>query len=279
MECIGGCNANRKPKAAHLGPQYAAQFQDASVVAAYSYRPPVPDEVFDVLLGLIKDSPRAVLDIGCGRGEIARRLVDHVDPVDAVDWSRAMIDAGRELPSGNHPSLHWIWAKAETAPLRPPYALVSAGSSLHWMDWDVVLPRLALALTLGGQLAIVDVASRAAPWDDELKGLIRMFSTNQDYRPYDLVAELEERGLFVRVGQCHTTPSLFNQRLEDYVESIHSRNGFSRERMTAQNACEFDRRVRDLVGRYTLDGQLTLEVVASVTWGRPGYGDGAGRDA
>ena len=40
-------------KPAHLGPAYAAQFQDAAVVAAYPYRPAVPDAVLSVLTGLV----------------------------------------------------------------------------------------------------------------------------------------------------------------------------------------------------------------------------------
>ena len=44
----------------------------------------------------------------------------------------------------------------ETAPLDPPYALVTAGESLHWMAWEVVLPRFAAALVPGGLLAIAD---------------------------------------------------------------------------------------------------------------------------
>ncbi len=41
------------PKPDHLGPDYAAQFQDRSVVAAYHHRPPYPAAVFDRLLDLL----------------------------------------------------------------------------------------------------------------------------------------------------------------------------------------------------------------------------------
>ncbi len=45
------------PKPKHLGPEYAAQFADRSVVTAYRHRPPYPAEVFDVLAGLIAATP------------------------------------------------------------------------------------------------------------------------------------------------------------------------------------------------------------------------------
>jgi 2-polyprenyl-3-methyl-5-hydroxy-6-metoxy-1,4-benzoquinol methylase len=113
----------------------ARAFQDRSVAAAYRLRPPYPPETFEVLAGLLADGPRVALDVGCGDGAIARPLAPLVDRVDAVDASAAMIEAGKGLPGGGHPRLRWIIGRAEDAPLRPPYALVTAGSSLHWMDW------------------------------------------------------------------------------------------------------------------------------------------------
>ena len=87
-----------KPNA--LRPEIAARFQDDGVVEAYAYREPYPPEVFDILAELIVDTPRAVLDIGCGRGEVARPLLSLADRVDAVDWSEAMLAKGKTLPGG-----------------------------------------------------------------------------------------------------------------------------------------------------------------------------------
>ena len=44
----------------------AATFGHPGVARAYRHRPPYPDEVFDVLEGLITERPRTVLDIGAG---------------------------------------------------------------------------------------------------------------------------------------------------------------------------------------------------------------------
>src|SRR5262249_10565712 len=142
-----------KPKPKHLGPEYAAQFQDRSVAAAYPTRPPYPPELFDVLAGLIRDEPRVVLDLGCGTGDVARRLAPLVAPVDAVDPSPAMLTLGRPLPGADHPHLRWVQASAEAFGYPGPYALVVAAESLHWMDWEVVLPRIERALSPQGRLA------------------------------------------------------------------------------------------------------------------------------
>ena len=63
-----------RPKPSHLGPVYAAQFADPSVVAAYHLRPPYPPETLAILLGLIGEGPSAVLDVCCGTGSLARGL-------------------------------------------------------------------------------------------------------------------------------------------------------------------------------------------------------------
>lgn len=261
-----------KPKPAHLGVKYAEQFQDVSVVQAYQYRASFPSEVFTKLLELMDQSPaQAVLDIGCGRGEIARELVDKVDRVDAVDFSPTMIELGKSLHNGDHPNLQWICAKAEEAPLNPPYALITAGNSLHWMDWDKLMPLMASALAPKGTFVIVYTGTGTTPWDGDLVSLIREFSTNREFTPYNLMNELQTRELFEMHGSYETTPVPFAQPVEEYVEAIHSQNGFSRERMTRDAALEFDNHVRELVSSYAKQGVLNLNAVAFLTWGRPPF--------
>src|SRR5205807_9877502 len=93
--------------------EYAKPFQDRSVVEAYRYRPPYPPEVFEILAGLIKagpQSPRHVLDVGCGTGYIARYFVDPVERLDAVDCSWPIIVLGKALSNCYHPFMLWhVW--------------------------------------------------------------------------------------------------------------------------------------------------------------------------
>ena len=257
------------PKPRHLGVEYAAQFKDASIVEAYHRRPPYPAEVFEILADLVADEPRVVLDVGCGTGDLARMLVDFVDRVDAVDFSGRMIEKGRRLPGGNHPNLNWIHGRVEEATLAPPYAVITAGESLHWMEWDVVLPRLQAALTPRGYLALVERVEGPTPWGAGLGRLIPRFSTNRDYRPYNLVAELELRSLFEKHGEKHTAPVPFTQPVDDYIESMHSRNGFSRDRMPEEKAAEFDQEFKRLLLDACKDGNVELQLAGVVTWGKP----------
>src|SRR5439155_27011914 len=115
--------------------------------------------------------------------------VDKVDGIDAVDASAAMIERGRHLPGGGDARLNWILAPAETAPLRPPYGLVVAASSLHWMDWDVVLPRIKSTVAPGAFLAIFDDNSMPPLWHAQLDAIIPRYSTNREFEPYWLLDE------------------------------------------------------------------------------------------
>ena len=256
------------PKPAGFGQQYASAFQECGVAAAYQHRPPYPPETFSALASLIASSPRSVLDVGCGTGAIARHLVESVDRVDAVDVSPAMIEQGKRAPHGDHPRLNWIAGRAEEVPLAPPYALIAAGDSLHWMDWEVVMPRFARLLAPQGLLVILQNGQLPPPWDGELVQIIQQYSTNQDYRPVDLVAELERRGLFQKHGALQTAPIPFRQSIDAYIESFHGRASFSRERMTAQAAVEFDAKTRALVSAFCHD-IVELQLVADIVWGKP----------
>src|SRR5262249_9031306 len=194
----------------HLGPEYAAQFRDPGVVAAYPNRPPYPPELFDVLVGLIRDEPQVVLDLGCGTGDVARILAPRVARVDAVDPSPAMLARGRALPRAEHPHLRWIHAAAETFDYPGPYALMVAAASMHWMDWEVVLPRIERALSPQGRLALViDRPFVNLPWEDQLLRLLMVYSTNRDYVDYSLIDALTSRRLFApeSTRQPATTPS------------------------------------------------------------------------
>jgi ubiquinone/menaquinone biosynthesis C-methylase UbiE len=257
------------PKPDHLDPKYAAQFKDRSVVDVYHFRPPYPDEAIAKLVALITDKPRTVLDVGCGTGDLSRRMVHEVERVDAVDASRAMLDRGRTLPAGDHDHLHWIYGAIEDVRLQVPYALITAGESLHWMDWHRTLPLFHRILTPHGYLAIVERGTERNPWDEELLRLIRQFSTNREYRPYDLIEELEKRQLFQAQGRLRTRSVLFTQSGEDYIRAIHSRNGFSYERMGQDMAQRFDEAVRHLLAPFLQHGLLTLASCGHIVWGKP----------
>ena len=254
---------------AHLTTEVAEGFQDEQVVAVYHHRPPYPAEAIDLLLELADGGP--VLDLGCGTGDIARRIAPQVERVDAVDFSAAMVARGKQLSGGDHPNLHWQVGPAETAELHPPYALATAGESLHWMDWDVVLPRL------GTTLAIVERDWGGSPAIHQaLLPLWIAYSSVKNYQRYDLVEELTNRGLFTLQGERQCAPEAWQPTIEEYLDARHSQRGFSRSHMGDVRAAEFDRAVTEALHRLIASGDLAtagdrleLEAGAKVIWGTP----------
>ena len=266
-----------QPKPENPRTYFADTFKDQRVVDAYRHRPPYPDGVFDILCSLITDEPRTVLDVGSGSGDIARTLVNFVNRIDAVDFSQNMIERGKQLPNGDSPRLHWIYGKVEEVQLSPPYALITAGSSIHWFEWEKAFPLFRSMLTSHGYLALIYRRTLPMPWDADLRRLRAQYLTHQDHRGSHAVKELEIRGFFNRQGEKETAPIPFFQSIDDFIEGLHSRSSLSLEHMSQQKADELDEQVRALLLQFHADGMLPLQVVGLVIWGTPEQGRTNGR--
>jgi len=259
---------NGRDKPRHLGADYAAQFRDQALVRAYAARPPYPDAVFDALRALLPHREARALELGCGSGDLTFRLAEHVAELVAIDPSPPMLAAAVERCPQVPRNIHFVLASAEDFAPHGKFALVVAAESLHWMEWSVVLPKLAGCLGPDGKLAIVLARGWLdLPWEAQVRKLLALHSTNQDYEPYDLVAELTQRGLFVEQGRTRCVNADHQQGVAGYIESFHARNGFSRERMGSESAAAFDGAVRELVLHHRPDGVVSGPLAASVVWG------------
>ena len=154
-------------------------------------------------------------------------------------------------------------------PLFPPYSLITAGSSIHWLEWEVAFPRFHSLLTPQGVLAVIYRRTLPMPWNENLRTLRFQFYRRRDQVGPHAVAELEARGLFHRYGEQETAPVPFSQSIDDFIEGLPSRSHCARERMGEQQAADFDRQVKALLVQFHPDGALPLQVVATVIWGRP----------
>ncbi len=250
--------------------ELAATFRQEKVAQAYQHRPPYPDEVFTRLEALIADEPRRVLDIGAGEGAIARPLAPTVDHVDAIDISRAMIEAGKQRAGGDHPNISWQVNPIETADLNGPYALVTAGASIHWMPWEETFAHIVPHLTPKAQLVVIEHGPVDMPWWDAIVGAIQRHSRKKDHDPnYSVVEAIRERGLLDLAGTARTAPVSYRQRVADYVEQFHSTSSLARDLMTPEEAADFDATVEEAVRPYAKDGVLELKIEAELSWGRP----------
>lgn len=254
--------------------KYAGMFQDSSVADAYINRQPYVPETFEILAGLIDKSvaPCRILDAGCGLGQMASGLLPHADQIDAVDFSAAMVAAGKSMSYGNDPRINWIVGPIEEVSLQPPYALIVAAASLHWMPWDKTLPRFERAISANGYLALVEGHAAPDSWAEELKPLFAHYSMNRDFEPYNMLTvadTLQQHDLFKKIDVLETQLVPFRRSVEAMVESTHAQNGFSRDRMDADLAAEFDRKMRDVLLKHCPDGEVEQQIGARVIVGKP----------
>jgi SAM-dependent methyltransferase len=262
-----------KAKPAHLGPEYGAQFSDQAVVDAYHTRPPYPTQIIEILTQLAQDEPRDVLELGCGTGDVTRYLAPHVNRIDAVDPSVAMLNKARSLPNSLALTIRWINQTAEAFDYPQSYALIYAAESLHWMDWGAIFPRIRRALSPNARLALVLGRELSPqPWRDALTPLFAKYSTNREFQRYDLIDELTQRHLFIPEQRVKTEPQPWSQPLADFLECFHSRNGFSRSRMREESAREFDEQVAALITPYAQNGWLHFQLRGEIAWGLPASG-------
>src|SRR5206468_3283169 len=138
-----------------------------------------------------------------------------------------MIEAGKQMPYGADPKINWIVGGIETVDLQPPYALIVAAASLHWMPWEATLPRFARVLSQNGYLGLVENTGLPKAWDEESSPIVAHYSMNRDYRAYsmgDVAAELQRRGLFQQVGVIEAQPVRFCQSVDSWIEAFHAAN-------------------------------------------------------
>lgn len=252
-----------KPR--QLTPENAAAFAFDDVVEHYPLRPPYPEAVVERIRG-----PAVILEMGCGTAELGRRLAPTADRVDAVDPSDAMLAKAQSLPGGDASNIRWFQSRGEEFPYADQYDCILTPLSLHWMDWAVVLPLFGRALKPGGSLAMTTACGfRSPPWNDAVRALVPEYSCMAQFDEYDLVEELESRGLFRLREREVLGPEPFRQTIDDYVGSWWSRAGFARDRLGLEKAAAFAARVREIVAPYSVNGWLEGEVVAELCIGGP----------
>jgi len=251
----------------------AAEFQDEAVVAAYVHRAPYPDALYRRLLELMP-ARRAVLDLGCGPGKIARGLAPRVGEVLAVDPSAAMLRLGQALEGGDAANIRWICAAAEDLALGDAALdLAVAGAAIHWMQPAKLFPMLARALAPGAPLALVDGDGPSeAPWRAAYQQVIqawveRLGRTWNDPAHQALVHAHD--AWFDVEGEESFTASV-RQPAEALIAGEHSRATWSLARLGPALAAAFDADLRAALAPWADDaGCVTYEVRSRIVWGRP----------
>jgi trans-aconitate 2-methyltransferase len=108
------------------------------------------------------DSPRAIVDIGCGPGNSAQVLHRRWPEADilGLDYSEAMIAKARL----DYPAQRWMVGDAAKFDARDKYDLAFSNAALQWIPrHEDLLPRLFAGLRRGGALAVQVPMFKAMP--------------------------------------------------------------------------------------------------------------------
>jgi len=241
-------------------------FDDADVARCYAHRPPYAPALFDRLLALVSRRDQLV-DLGCGPGKVAGELAPHFARTLALDPSAAMIAEARRLHSAQ--GISWLHASAEDAPLPVRIDLVTAGTSIHWMEHAVLFPRLAERTSLFATLWVETPPD--PPWEPAYRRLMTdwLGRIGQVYDPINFPKRILDYEAWLDKQGHETFNAPFSQTVEDFVTAQHSTATFSRARMGAGLAEEFARDLRAALAPHAQDGLLAFETKSTLVWGRP----------
>lgn len=155
---------------------------DPDAYAAFGWERLRP--ALDLLAHVDLSSPRRIVDLGCGSGNVTRRLAARWPQarVVGIDTAPSMLAQARETPS----TITWI--HADIARWQPDAAvdLVFSNAALHWLDdHQTLFVRLVSWVRPGGALAVQmpssfgDPLHRAiadigadGPWEPRLRPLL-----------------------------------------------------------------------------------------------------------
>ena len=118
------------------------------------HRPTYPDALVDRACEGIAPGA-AVLEIGCGTGQLTRSLLARGLRVTAVEPGQQLIERARDSLNGVG-DVQLVNARLEDTSLpHAQYSAVFSASAVHWIDPDVSWRKAAEALVDGGTLALV----------------------------------------------------------------------------------------------------------------------------
>jgi SAM-dependent methyltransferase len=247
----------------------ASAFTDADVARCYAARPPYAPELYEFLLERVAGRDRA-MDLGCGPGKIAMVLAGHFAEVVALDPSAAMIEAGQAADSGRHGAIVWTRETAEAHRSNLGFDLVTAGTSIHWVDHSVVFPKLAewtstFAVITGDEPVSPPCGDHA--WTRFLTRWIGRVGGRYD--PAGAAAEANRHEAWMDIAGRKIFPFTVRQSVADFILGQHSRATWSRKVMGQALAAEFDRELDDLMRPFVTRGYLELSMASELTWGTP----------
>lgn len=228
----------------------------------------VPDAYVDLLVKVLGMSRGAsVLELGCGTGELARRVAGRGYNVDAVDQSRAMIERARKRPE---PAVRLFNANVSSFRFeQSSYDAIFSFEAFHlFPNRAQLVRRLRDASRPNARLGI---GWRLASWEDNHSTIIRAQFERYGVAFGDwahwLCADLD-----LSLGENWTKPEVFRLEVKDRttvaeaVDFICSIHRFSKVPKSARSVFrrELDESLRDAaLGRTAFSGVTTYGITVT----------------
>ncbi|MBO0807671.1 MAG: class I SAM-dependent methyltransferase [Actinobacteria bacterium] len=128
-----------------------------------------PAEITDAVLANAAISPgAAVLEIGCGTGQLTRQLAGRALNLTAIDIGAAMVQAARRNVADA--GVRFEVCSFEDFTGSGPFDLIVSGTAFHWVDPGVGLAKAARLLRPGGWLALLTTGER---YPEPLQAMLR----------------------------------------------------------------------------------------------------------
>jgi trans-aconitate 2-methyltransferase len=159
---------------------------------------------FEDLFALIKARAHmSVVDLGCGTGELTRRLADRLPESDVlgIDSSEEMLNGARER---EREGLRFERSAIEE--IKGAWDLVFSHAALHWVeDHQALVPRLLSLVNPGGQLIV-------------------QLPSNHTHPSHTLITEIASEEPFSNAlkGWTRTSPVL---SINEYAELLYAQGG------------------------------------------------------
>ena len=113
------------------------------------FRPVYPTELYEFLFSQIQGK-QVAWDCGCGNGQVAGRLADHFERVEATDISQKQLEQAVRKPN-----INYQLAPAENVPMSDKSVdLVTVAQAIHWFDFDKFYKEVYRVSKPGSLIAI-----------------------------------------------------------------------------------------------------------------------------
>ena len=119
-----------------------------------------PKEIVDFMITTARLAPgSAVLEVGCGTGQLTQQLAQHDLQITAIDIGPAMVAAARRR-LGQSTVRFEVTSFEEFAATDASFDLVVSATAFHWVDPDVKFTKSARLLCDAGWLALLATGER-----------------------------------------------------------------------------------------------------------------------